>query len=110
MDYYDYKFTEALAKGAVKGVLEKSSEVITKKGKRALDKIEVNLGIAFTSYLNKSYRKYSTIKALLYKDGPHKLRDFLWYLNCEKETKKRVISYRLKIQGVYAIFPRETLL
>ncbi|MCL2224350.1 MAG: NACHT domain-containing protein [Defluviitaleaceae bacterium] len=67
---------EALAKGLVKGVWEKSSEIITEKSKKMIDSLKVDLGTAFSSYLEISYTKYSTIKTLLYRDKLRKLRDF----------------------------------
>jgi len=87
----DYKIIEAMAKGTVKGVLEKSSETIIDKGRKALDKLAVALDTAFTSYLEKSYTKYSTIKTLLYKEEPRKLHEFfvipkLLKRNGKKET------------------------
>ncbi|MCL2224368.1 MAG: NACHT domain-containing protein [Defluviitaleaceae bacterium] len=72
----DFKTIEALAKGAVKGALEKYSETIAENGKKVFAKLEVVLGKAFNSYLEKSYEKYSNIKTLLYKEKPQKLRDF----------------------------------
>jgi len=86
----NYKFIEATAKGVVKGVWEKSSEAIAKKGRKALDELKVDLGIAFTGYLEKSYRKYSTIKTLLYKDEPRKLRDFFVVPNLQKLNKNKI--------------------
>ena len=85
----DYKMIEAMAKGAVKGALEKPSDAITKITKNALAKIKVNLDTAFTSYLDKSYTKYSTIKTLLYKDEFRKLHDFFVVPNLRKGNKKK---------------------
>ena len=83
----DYKNIEAMAKGAVKGAWEKSSETIGKMSKKTLDKLKVGLDIAFTNYLEKSHTKYSTIKTLLYKDEPRKLYDFFVVPNLRKGSK-----------------------
>ena len=89
MDSMDnYKTIEAIAKGAVKGVWEKSSEAIVSKGRKALDKLKVDLDIAFVSYLDKSYTKYATIKTLLYKDEPRKLQDFFVLPKLQKRSNK----------------------
>jgi len=72
----EFKTMEALAKGTVKGVLEKSAEALGKIGKKQLEKIKVDLGLAFEKYLGNSYSKYSTIKTLLHKRDPKKLYKF----------------------------------
>jgi len=85
----NYKTIEAIAKGTVKGVWEKSSETIIKKGRKAFDKLKVDLDIAFVSYLDKSYIKYSTIKTLLYKDEPRKLHKFFVVPKLRKRKKEK---------------------
>ncbi|MCL2573742.1 MAG: NACHT domain-containing protein [Defluviitaleaceae bacterium] len=76
---------EATAKGVSKGILEKASETISKKlhGKHRID-----LDAAFRSYLDKSYKKYSTVKTLLYKNELRKLRDFFVTPKLKKLNKE----------------------
>ena len=71
---------EAMAKGVVEGVWDKFSEKIVnstaKKTKVALEKIKVGLGLAFETYLEKSYDKYSKAKTLLYHNKPQPIKEF----------------------------------
>ena len=83
----DYKTIAAISEGVVKGVWGKSSETVAKKGKKVLDKIKVALDIAFKSYLEKSYTKYSTVKTLLYKEEPRKLHEFFVIPKLQKGSK-----------------------
>jgi len=72
----DYNNMVAIAMGVTKAVWEKASGKIMNASKKSVDKFRVWLDTAFTEYLEKSYEKYSTIKTLLYRNDPKKLRDF----------------------------------
>lgn len=61
---------ETIVKGFTTLVLKGGIE----KGKKQLGKVSVVFEFCFTEYLKRSYKQYSTIKTLLYRDRPVDLK------------------------------------
>ena len=74
--------------GFVKLVLEKLCEPLMRKTidftKEQWERFKIDFGIAFESYLNNSYNKYSKIKTILYRTEPQYIYNFYEVPNLRK--------------------------
>ena len=75
------KIIAELVKDISKSILGKANKISSHQYKKIL----VALELAFKSYLESSYARYSKIKTLLYRDRPVELRDHYVYSNVQIE-------------------------
>ena len=79
-----------------KDVLDKNSDKIlgsvTSFVKKAWEKFKVDFNLAFRTYINQSYDKYSKIKTILYRTEPQFIYDFFEVPYLQKGRKERFLA------------------
>ena len=77
-------------------VLDKNSDKIlgsvTSFVKKAWEKFKVDFNLAFRTYINQSYDKYSKIKTILYRTEPQFIYDFFEVPYLQKGRKERFLA------------------